>query len=144
MGNLCNIIEKLQLHLISISSFSLLYLSWAFISYFYEVMQPWGSFPVVLSEFRWEVTLWAYNMGMEEDSWENTKNTSGRSCLVPRPPPPGKRSPRQQQCKMFELETLNVSLIESDHAFATLSDQNGHLAGLSDPFKKEKLLAVDE
>ena len=80
----------------------------------------------------------------EEDSWENTKNTSGRSCLVPRPPPSGKRSPRQQQCKMFELETLNVSLIESDHAFATLSDQNGHLAGLSDPFKKEKLFAVDE
>ena len=49
-----------------------------------------------------------------------------------------------EQCKLFKLETLNVSLIESDHAFATLSDQNGHLAGLSDPFKKEKLFAVDE
>ena len=83
-------------------------------------------------------------MGMEEDSWENTKNTSGRSCLVPRSPPSGKRSSRQQQCKMFELETLNVSLIESDYAFVILSDQNGHLAGLSDPFKKEKLFAVDE
>lgn len=49
-----------------------------------------------------------------------------------------------EQCKMFELETLNVSLIESDHAFVTLSDQNGHLAGLSDPFKKEKLFTVVE
>ena len=45
---------------------------------------------------------------------------------------------------MFELETHNASLIGSDHAFATLSDQNGHLAGLSDPFKKEKLFAVVE
>lgn len=31
----------------------------------------------------------------EEDSWENTKNTSGRSLLVPRPPPSRQRSPRQ-------------------------------------------------
>ena len=54
------------------------------------------------------------------------------------------QSPRQQQCTMFELETHNASLIESDHAFATLSDQNDHLAGLSDPFKKEKLFAVVE
>lgn len=37
-----------------------------------------------------------------------------------------------------------MSLIESDYAFVILSDQNGHLAGLSDPFKKEKLFAVDE
>ena len=68
-------------------------------------------------------------MGMEEDSWENTKNTSGRSCLVPRPPPSRQRSPRQQQCTMFELETHNASLIGSDHVFATLSDRNGQLAG---------------
>lgn len=124
MGNLCNIIEKLQLHLISISSFSLLYLSWAFISYFYEVMQPWGSFPVVLSEFRWEV--WAIVLGSK---------ASSVSAAKPAP---------TEQCKLFKLETLNVSLIESDYAFVTLSDQNGHLAGLSDPFKKEKLFAVVE
>ena len=39
------------------------------------------------------------------------------------------RSPRQQQCTMFELETHNASLIEFDHVFVTLCDQNGHLAG---------------
>ena len=54
-----------------------------------------------------------------------------------------KPAPTEQR-KLFKLETLNVSLIESDHAFATLSDQNGHLAGLSDPFKKEKLFTVVE
>lgn len=79
-----------------------------------------------------------------QSSSASSDGKSGRSCLVPRPPPSRQRSPRQQQCKMFELEILNVSLIESDHAFATLSDQNDHLAGLSDPFKKEKLFAVVE
>lgn len=39
---------------------------------------------------------------------------------------------------MFELETHNASLIEFDHVFVTLCDQNGHLAGRKWSFQEIK------